>query len=94
ISYKDMLSSYPWFLKLVLYSLPIPYISSQLGWILAEVGRQPWVVYGLLKTKDAVSTNLTTTQVLFTFSSYLLIYTILAVVAVFLMMKNIRKGLD
>lgn len=43
------------YLRLVLYSIPLPYVASALGWTVAEVGRQPWIVYGLLRTRDAVS---------------------------------------
>lgn len=43
------------YLRLMLYSIPLPYVASALGWTVAEVGRQPWIVYGLLRTRDAVS---------------------------------------
>jgi len=92
LSYKNKLEN-PLFLKTMLYSIPLPYIASQLGWIVAEVGRQPWAVYGLLKTKDAISQNLTYSQVIFTFSSYIIIYTLLGITGFYLMIKHTKKGI-
>lgn len=93
-SYKDLLFNYPKFLKLSIYSLPIPYITCQLGWILAEVGRQPWAVYGLLKTKDAISKNLTVSDVFFTISVYLLVYGIIGIISVVFIIRHVKKGID
>ncbi|MCX7911107.1 MAG: cytochrome ubiquinol oxidase subunit I [Endomicrobia bacterium] len=94
ISYKNLIYNYPKFLKITLYSLPIPYITCQLGWILAEVGRQPWAVYGLLKTKDAISKNLSFSDVFFTLSVYFIVYSIIGIFAVVLMVKHIKKGIE
>jgi len=52
---RNKLLDSPWYLKTMLYAVPLPYLAAELGWIVAEVGRQPWVVYGLMKTADAVS---------------------------------------
>lgn len=52
---RNKLVETPWLLKAMLFSIPLPYIANQLGWIVTEVGRQPWIVYGLMKTSDAVS---------------------------------------
>ena len=48
-----------WFLWVMAVALVLPYLASELGWILAEIGRQPWIVYGLLKTADAYSRSIT-----------------------------------
>jgi len=92
LSYKNKLEN-QLFLKVIFYSIPLPYIATQLGWIVAEVGRQPWAVYGLLKTKDAISQNLTSSQVIFSFSGYMIVYTILGITGFYLMIKNARKGI-
>jgi len=92
LSYKNKLEN-QLFLKVILYSIPLPYIATHLGWIVAEVGRQPWAVYGLLKTKDALSQNLTSSQVIFSFSGYMIVYTILGITGFYLMIKNARKGI-
>ena len=47
------LEQQPWFMKLLLWSIPIPYIANISGWYMAEAGRQPWIVYGLQKSRRA-----------------------------------------
>jgi cytochrome d ubiquinol oxidase subunit I len=76
----------------MLYSLPLPYIATQVGWIVAEVGRQPWIVYGLLKTNDAVSKNLTIGDVVLTLGIFIVLYTALAVLDFTLLTYYARKG--
>jgi cytochrome bd ubiquinol oxidase subunit I len=91
---KDRLESNPLFLRLVLYSLVLPYISVQIGWIVAEVGRQPWIVYGLLKTSDGVSRSTTPGQVLMSLAGFTLVYGVLAIVDFSLLTKYAKKGPD
>ncbi|MFQ3550363.1 MAG: cytochrome ubiquinol oxidase subunit I, partial [Armatimonadota bacterium] len=62
------------FLIMAMLSIPLPFICNQLGWITAEVGRQPWIVYGLLKTADAVSKSITTAQVWMSLIGFTLVY--------------------
>ncbi len=83
-----------WFLWLMLLAIPLPYIAGQLGWIVAELGRQPWIVYGLLKTSDAVSKSVSTIQVAGSLIGFTLLYGGLGVLDVFLLAKFARKGLD
>jgi cytochrome bd ubiquinol oxidase subunit I len=80
------------FLKIALYSLFLPYIAGQLGWIVAEVGRQPWIVYGVLKTSDAVSRSIGVAQVVASLLSFTVLYGGLAIVDVYLLAKFSRKG--
>ncbi|MCE5263420.1 MAG: cytochrome ubiquinol oxidase subunit I [Deltaproteobacteria bacterium] len=80
------------FLKLALISLPMPYIAGQLGWIVAEVGRQPWIVYGVLKTADAVSRAIGTAQVVLSLLGLTILYGGLAVIDGYLLIKYSRKG--
>jgi len=93
-SRKDRLKSRTLFLKIMLYSLPLPYIAAQLGWIVAEVGRQPWIVYGLLRTSDAVSKSIDTIQVVASLVGFTLVYGLLAIVDIYLLTKNAKKGPD
>ena len=72
-------------------ALILPYLASELGWIVAEIGRQPWIVYGLLKTTDAVSRAITAGDVLGSLIGFLVIYGTLAAVDVFLLTKYARK---
>lgn len=92
VSMRDKLSSSPLFLKFMLYSLPLPYIATQLGWIVAEVGRQPWIVYGVLRTSDAVSKSITPLQVAGSLAGFTLLYGLLAVVDIYLLAKFAKKG--
>ena len=63
-----------WFLWITFLSFPTGFIAILTGWFTAEVGRQPWVVYGLLRTKDAVTPSLVTGDVLFSLVGYVVVY--------------------
>jgi cytochrome bd ubiquinol oxidase subunit I len=76
------------------FAIILPYLASELGWVVAEIGRQPWIVYGLLRTEDAVSRNLTPGDVLGSLIAFILIYGALAVVDVFLLVKYAKKVED
>jgi cytochrome d ubiquinol oxidase subunit I len=89
---KKNFEDYTFFLKVALFSLPLPYIAGQLGWIVAEVGRQPWIVYGVLKTADAVSKSISTAQVIASLLGFTILYGGLAVIDVYLLVKFSRKG--
>jgi len=81
----------PRYLKLMLLSIPLPYVACELGWIVAEVGRQPWIVYGLMKTSDAVS-PIAVSQVLTTLVAFIVVYGLLGVTGFYLIAKNALKG--
>lgn len=82
-----------WLLHLALWSLPLPWVAAELGWIVAEVGRQPWSVDGVLPTFLSVS-NIPATNVMISLAAFVLFYSVLAVVEVFLMLRTIRRGPD
>jgi cytochrome d ubiquinol oxidase subunit I len=88
---RNRLVASPRYLKLMLYSIPLPYIASELGWTLAEVGRQPWIVYGLMRTRDAVS-PIAPPQIFISLLAFILVYGALGAVGVYLMVKNVKKG--
>jgi cytochrome d ubiquinol oxidase subunit I len=88
---RDTIEQRPALLKLFLFSIPLPYIASELGWMLAEVGRQPWVVYGVMKTSNAVS-PIAASQVAVSLGAFVLVYTFLGLVAYYLMWSQARKG--
>lgn len=81
----------PNYLRIILYSIPLPYLACELGWTLAEVGRQPWIVYGLIKTKDAVS-PIAVSQVAISLIAFILIYGIIGSVGFYLIGKTAIKG--
>ena len=87
---RNRLVDSPKYLKLMLLSIPLPYIACELGWIVTEVGRQPWIVYGLMKTSDAVS-PIATSQVLTTLIAFILVYGLLGVTGFYLIAKNALK---
>lgn len=78
-------------LKIALWSLPLPWIAIEAGWLIAEYGRQPWIIEGVLPTFYAAS-GLTLLDLAISLSVFLLIYTVLAVIEVILMVRVIRKG--
>jgi len=88
---RNSLTESPWYLKLMFYSIPLPYIAIDMGWALAEVGRQPWIVYGLMKTADAVS-PIAVSQVATSLAAFILVYGLLGAVGFYLIIKNARKG--
>lgn len=88
---RNRLMESPRYLKLMLYSIPLPYIAIELGWTLAEVGRQPWIVYGLMKTADAVS-PIAASQVAISLVAFILVYGLLGAAAFYLIIKNAKKG--
>jgi len=91
---RGTLELHPVFLTIMLFAIPLPYIAGQLGWIVAEVGRQPWIVYGVLKTSDAVSKAISTTQVYVSLFGFTLLYGCLGVIDVYLLSKFAKKGPD
>jgi cytochrome d ubiquinol oxidase subunit I len=88
---RNRLRQSPHFLKLMIISIPLPYIAIEAGWVLAEVGRQPWIVYGLMKTADAAS-PIALSQVLVSFIAFILVYGVLGALGFYLIGKNVVKG--
>jgi cytochrome d ubiquinol oxidase subunit I len=88
---RKKLENSPGFLKLMLYAIPLPYIALQCGWIVAEVGRQPWIVYGLMRTSDAVS-PIAASQVWVSLAAFILVYSLLGAVAFYLIAKFAKQG--
>jgi len=94
LSRRKDLEKYRLFLTILVFSIPLPYIANQLGWIVAEMGRQPWIVYGVLKTADAVSKNISTIQVVMSLLGFTILYGGLGVIDIYLLAKYARKGPD
>ncbi len=83
-----------WLLWVFVFAVPLPYVANQLGWITAEVGRQPWVVYGLLRTSDALSKVVVANQVFGSIIMFIVIYALLFVVWVYVLDRKIKHGPD
>jgi cytochrome d ubiquinol oxidase subunit I len=83
----------PRFLKLLPWLIPLPYLANQLGWTLSELGRQPWIVYGVMRTRDAVS-PIALVQVATSLVGFFLVYSLLGAVDFYLLCTFARKGPD
>lgn len=81
-----------WLMTLFVWAVLLPQIANQAGWYAAEVGRQPWVVYGLLRTSDALSKDVKANQVVFSLVLFSLVYTLLFVLFIYLLNKKIQHG--
>ncbi len=90
--YRKRLESTGWFLKAATGAVLLPFLANWLGWIFTEMGRQPWVVFGLQKTADASSPAVGTASVLISFVVFTLLYGLLAVIDGYLMIKVARAG--
>jgi len=88
---RNKLESSPGYLKVMLYAMPLPYVAMQAGWIVTEVGRQPWIVYGLMKTSAAVS-PIAVSQVAISLAAFIAVYGLLGGVAFYLIMQQVRRG--
>jgi cytochrome d ubiquinol oxidase subunit I len=82
------------FLKALPWAIGLPYLANTTGWLMTELGRQPWVVYGVMKTSEAVSTAVSTGEVLTTLILFTLIYGLLMVADVRLLVKYAKTGPD
>ncbi|WP_304304394.1 cytochrome ubiquinol oxidase subunit I [Pseudacidovorax intermedius] len=91
LSARRRLEAHPWLLKVALWAIPLPWIAAECGWFVAEFGRQPWIIEGVLPTGVAVS-NLGAGTVLATLLGFIAIYSALLVIEMKLMLKAIRKG--
>ena len=81
-----------WLMYVFVFSVILPQLANQFGWYAAEMGRQPWVVYGLLRTSDALSRVVTANQVWFSLIMFTIIYTILFALFIYLLNKKIKTG--
>ncbi|MFC7678703.1 cytochrome ubiquinol oxidase subunit I [Paenibacillus sp. GCM10028914] len=81
-----------WFWYALLFSISLPFIANTAGWIMTEIGRQPWTVFGLITTADSVSPNVSAGSILFSLIAFSTIYAVLAAVMAYLFVKVIKKG--
>jgi cytochrome d ubiquinol oxidase subunit I len=91
LQFRNRLDNARKYLKMLSYSIVLPYIAINAGWVVAEAGRQPWTVYGLMKTADSVS-PLATSQIIFSLGSLVLFYLILGFADIYLLVKYAKKG--
>jgi cytochrome d ubiquinol oxidase subunit I len=81
-----------WYLQVCQYAAPIGFIAVLAGWTTTEVGRQPWTVYGLLRTADSVTPSLSSLDVALSLTGYMIVYLIMYPAGGFMMMKLVKRG--
>jgi cytochrome d ubiquinol oxidase subunit I len=82
-----------WYLISLPFLIPLPHIAHETGWITAEVGRQPWIIYGILRTKQAASVVVPAGQILFSLIMFGLIYLMLGIMFLTITFKLVKKGI-
>lgn len=89
--WRKRIQEKPWLLRALMYNIPLPYVSIMLGWTVAEVGRQPWIVYGMMRTTDAVS-PVDASSVMVSIIAFIVVYSGLGLLDIYLLRKFALKG--
>jgi cytochrome d ubiquinol oxidase subunit I len=92
IWWRGALASSRWFLKLCMLASPLGFVAVLAGWVTTETGRQPWVVYGLMRTRDAVTPSLTGSDVLASLAIYVVAYIAIFGAGGYFMVRFLRVG--
>ncbi len=92
LAWRGKLFSSRWMLWILMLSLPFPYIANTAGWMTAELGRQPWLVYGLMQTLEGYSKTVSAGNGMFTLLGFLGMYTVLGIFFLFLVRREIEHG--
>jgi len=92
LMWRKKLTTARWYLLLLPWMIPLPYLANELGWIGAEIGRQPWLIYGVLRTSDASTTTLPVWQLSLTLVGITLIYSAIVVVTFVFLKRLVLKG--
>jgi len=92
--WRGQLHQRRWLLWILMLSLPFPFIANTAGWMTTELGRQPWIIYGLMRTAAGYSTNVSAGNTLFTLIGFMGLYSLLSVLYFFLTTRIIAKGPD
>ncbi len=90
-SLKNKLEKKRWLLWVALWTMPLAYLASESGWIIAEMGRQPWVIQDLMPTMTAIS-NIDSTSVMITFGLFFVVFTALLIAEIKIMLKQVKIG--
>ncbi|HTC29743.1 MAG TPA: cytochrome ubiquinol oxidase subunit I, partial [Candidatus Acidoferrum sp.] len=90
--WRKRLFSTPLMLWLLLLVMPFPYIANEAGWVTSEVGRQPWIIYGLMRTASGVSPTVANGEAVFTLIGFAGMYFLLGFLFLYLTLREIGKG--
>jgi cytochrome d ubiquinol oxidase subunit I len=93
-SRKTALESRSWLLKAMVLAIPLPYLAIEFGWVVTEMGRQPWIVYHVMRTADAASKAISPSQVVVSLLAFIILYTVLGITDFVLLTKYAKKGPD
>src|SRR5699024_11933582 len=91
---RGMLTMSNIYLKIMPFAIILPFIANTAGWLLTEMGRQPWVVFGLMKTEEAISHSVTANEMLFSLIAFTLMYTALGAVSGDWFVRHVSKAHD
>lgn len=89
--YRRNLAEHPFFAKILVWNIPLPYFALAFGWAVAEIGRQPWIVYRMMRTSDA-SSIIPVSSVAISLLAFIVVYSLLGAIAIYLMIKYARSG--
>lgn len=92
IDLRNLNAKFPWFFRYLPFTIILPYLANTTGWVLTEVGRYPWVVYGLVKLQDGVSKAITSGMLWITLIGFILVYGLLIATTIYLMLKFAKAG--
>jgi cytochrome bd ubiquinol oxidase subunit I len=90
--FRDRLFRVPLMLWALMLLMPFPYIANEAGWVVSEVGRQPWIIYGIMRTSEGVSPTVTSGETLFTLIGFAGMYFLLGVLFLLLVLREIAIG--
>jgi cytochrome d ubiquinol oxidase subunit I len=90
--WRKRLYSLRWVLWALLLSFPLPYIANTAGWMTAELGRQPWLIYGLMRTSEGFSSTVSTSNAIFSLLGFVSLYFLLAILFVILIYREVSRG--
>jgi cytochrome bd ubiquinol oxidase subunit I len=93
-NWRDRLASSNWLLWLLMLAFPFPYIANTLGWMTAELGRQPWLIYGVFPTREGYSKVVSNGNTIFTLIGFVGLYFVLGLLFLFLEGREIGRGPD
>jgi cytochrome d ubiquinol oxidase subunit I len=93
-NFRETLMEKSVFLKAMVALISFPFLANTAGWIMTEIGRQPWTVFGLMTTSASISPNVSVQSLLFSFIAFTAAYLVLAIVLVYLFIREIKKGTE
>src|SRR5262249_43896573 len=91
-NWRGRLSSSSWFLWVLMLAFPFPYLANILGWMTAELGRQPWLIYGIFQTRDGYSKVVSNGDTIFTLVGFVALYFVLGLLFLFLVGREVGHG--